>query len=802
MLLTKIMIKELLENKITIQFGCSVEDASARQIYEGLIEVVNDVLGENRAKSLKAQKDTKKVYYMSMEFLVGRSLKNNLYNLGIEKDVAEILKKMGIDLEDIYNLEPDAGLGNGGLGRLASCYLDGLTTLDYPATGFSIRYEYGIFKQEIIDDKQVEFPDNWLKMGAKWLVTREDEYMEVLFDGEVHEEWTENGLKTIHSNYDTVIAVPHDLYISGHKTNNVNTLRLWSAQTENSFDLGLFSKGQYDKAAAKKNITEAISKVLYPADDNIEGKNLRLRQQYFFVSASLQTILRNHMKEFKTLDNLADKVIIHINDTHPALCVPELMRLLMDEYEYNWDDAYSITCKTLAYTNHTIMQEALEKWPVDLFKARLPRIFSIVKEINRRFCEFVYKEHHDKLDKLSSLAIIDGGMVKMANMCVICCFSVNGVSKLHSDILKNKLFKDYNDIFAGKLTNVTNGITHRRWLCQSNPLLSNYLEELLHTNFEEDLEKIEGLNKFADDKNVLDKLFDIKYQNKVRLAKYIAENNGIIVNPSSIFDVQVKRLHEYKRQLLNALNIYYLYRKIKYEHMIIEPRTFIFAAKASAGYVMAKEIIYFINSLAEMVNNDPYVRDFIKVVFIADYKVSLAEIIMPAADISEQISQAGMEASGTGNMKLMINGAVTVGTMDGANIEIYDAVGKDNIFIFGMDAKQVNDLYISDYKSRWYYENIPDLKVLIDGMKNKEVAGRDFSYIADYLITNDRYMSLADFESYRDIQKVVNDTYADKYKWSNMSLKNIANSAIFTSDRSVEDYANGIWHISPLKNIK
>lgn len=790
-----------IEKYMEVNFGCDLKTASKRQVYEAVLGATNEILAEKRYKYNKKveEAEAKQVYYMSMEFLVGTSLRNNLWNLGIESDVRGMLAENGYDIDELYEMEPDAGLGNGGLGRLASCYMDSLTSLSYPATGFSIRYEFGIFKQVIVDGWQMEFPDDWIEMGGNWLIPRNDEAVEVRFFGEIQENWTDSGLKTEHINYVPITATPYDLLISGYDTDAVNTLRLWGAKSKQGFDMDLFAQGQHEKASEKEAIASSISKVLYPADDNYNGKSLRVKQQYFFVSASLQQITKKHYEKYKTFDNLSDKVVIHINDTHPSMCVPELMRILMDDYGYVWDKAWDIACKTLAYTNHTVMSEALEKWPVELIKSHLPRIYSIIEEINRRFCEMIFNEHNEFAGSLNEMSIISDGMVKMANLCMACCYSVNGVSKLHSEILKDDTFKEFHKVFPNKLTNVTNGIAHRRWLCQSNPLLMELLEEKIGKGFEKDLSKIAKFNDFADDKEVLKRLREIKYENKKRLAKYISKANGITVNCDSIFDVQVKRLHEYKRQMLNVLHIIYMYRKIKFEGLRPHPKTFIFAAKASKGYYMAKDIIRLICALSDMIEKDPDVRDYIKVVFIADYRVSLAEIIIPAADISEQISQAGKEASGTGNMKLMINGAVTCGTMDGANVEIYESVGSDNIFIFGLTTPQVNELYERGYNPRWYYDNNKDIRDVLEFIKNGGIGGNNFDNIYNNLLNSDPYMCLADFASYCEIHNVIDRVYADRDAFTKMSLKNIANAGMFAADRSVTDYAENIWHTKPVK---
>ena len=799
--MTQQEIKEKIQTVVTEKFACDAEDATVRQMYDSVVSFVLQELSIRRRDTVKKieRQECKQVYYMSMEFLIGRSLKNNLYNMGIEEDLRSVLQTFNVDLEDLYAMEPDAGLGNGGLGRLAACYLDSLTACNYPATGFSIRYEFGIFRQVIIDGWQMEFPDNWLELGGGWLVPRPDEAQEIHFDGQVEEIWSDEGLKTVHKNYYKVLAVPYDLMISGYDSKIVNKLRLWGAKSLENFDMSLFSRGEYLKSCEGDAKAEAISKVLYPADDHEEGKNLRLRQQYFFVSASLQNILQEHLKKYGTLDNLAEKVVIHINDTHPALCVPELMRQLMDQHGYSWDDAWQITCRTLAYTNHTVMSEALEKWSISLFSGRLPRIFTIVKEINRRFCERIYEEHPEKRGVIDQMAVIGEGMVRMANLCVACCFSVNGVSALHSEILKKDLFKDYNDIFPGRLTNVTNGIVHRRWLCESNPWLTAMIRELIGDGFVTNGAELEKLLKYRDDPAVLARLPEIKRKNKLRLAQYIERSAGIRLNPDSIFDVQAKRLHEYKRQLLCALYIYDLYRRIKTEGLEMHPHTFIFGAKASAGYVMAKEIIRFICALGDLINNDPAIHDVLKVVFLADYKVSLAEILMPAAEVSEQISLAGKEASGTGNMKFMINGALTIGTLDGANVEIHEQVGDDNMFLFGLTTPEVVRWKRDGYHPDQLYRNDPHLRALLDSILKNGIAGKNFESIVRYLIGPDPYMVLADFNAYCTAQKKLDDAYLDTQRWNRMSLVNIAKAGIFASDRAVKEYANNIWHLRPVE---
>ena len=773
----------------------SIVSITEKQLYSVVCTYLRELLAKKR-KAFKEEvnrKSKKQVYYMSMEFLVGTSLRNNLFNLGIEEDMRLLLKEEGFDIERLYELDPDAGLGNGGLGRLASCYLDSLTGLDMPAVGYSIRYEFGIFKQKIVDGWQMEFPDNWLERGEVWLQPRYDESYEIKFGGSV-DEWYDNGrFRVSHKDYNSVIAVPYDMYISGYDCKAVNKLILWSA-TAPGFDMGAFSRGDYVRSLEHNTMAEVISKVLYPADDHIEGKRLRLRQQYLLVSASLQSILSKHIKKYRTLDNLPDKVAIHINDTHPALCVPELMRLLMDEHDYGWDAAWEICAKTLSYTNHTVMSEALERWYEWLFKEQLPRLYAIVVEINRRLVEGLYEKYPGDKAKIDYMAVIANGEVRMANLCLACSHKINGVSKLHTEILKDSIFHDYYNLDNSRFCNVTNGIAYRRWLCQSNPLLTDYIKGLIGDGFMKNATDLEKLLKYKDDAGVICDLSDIKHKNKLALAKYISEKNGIIVDGNSIFDVQIKRLHEYKRQLLNVLHILYLYNRIKNNPSEdITPRTFIFAAKASAGYYMAKRIISLIMATSELVNRDPVVHSKIKVVFLEDYKVSLAERIIPAADISEQISIAGKEASGTGNMKLMINGAVTLGTLDGANVEITEQVGEDNIFLFGMKVEDVEALWKKGYNPMDFVNSDAELKAVLDMMKNQTLG--NFEDIYKNLTEADPYMCLAEFRAYVEAQQRVNLTYKDERKFGSMSLINIAKAGFFSADRSVKEYADNIWYL-------
>ena len=797
----KIDILTLLNDTSTRLFSCNINESTEKQLYKTVCTVLRELLAKKRKDFKKdfTEKEKKQVYYMSMEFLVGTSLRNNLCNIGLEEEFRAVLASEGFNLDNLYELDPDAGIGNGGLGRLASCYMDSATGLGLPVTGFSIRYEFGIFKQKIIDGWQVEFPDNWLERGDVWLQARPDESYEVKFGGEVNE-WYDNGqFKAVQTGYQSVIAVPYDMYISGYGSEAVNKLILWSANIP-SFDMHAFSRGEYMRSLEQNTMAGVISKVLYPADNHIEGKRLRLKQQYLLVSASLQSIIAKHLKKYHTLDNFADKVSIHINDTHPALCVPELMRLLMDEHGYGWDRAWEITCNTLSYTNHTVMSEALEKWAEWLFKEQLPRVYSIVLEINRRLVESLERAYPGDYAKINYMAPIGDGEVRMANLCLAACHKVNGVSKLHTEILKNSIFNDYYNLDNDRFINVTNGIAYRRWLLQANPLLSDYITELIGDDFKKDCTSLEKLLKFKDDKAVLDELFSIKRKNKVALAEYIANKNGVNVDPDSIFDVQIKRLHEYKRQLLNVLQILYMYNRIKNDpNGNYVPRTFIFGAKASAGYDLAKQIISLISAVSELVNNDPIIRNRIKVVFLEDYRVSLAEKIIPAAEISEQISIAGKEASGTGNMKLMINGAVTLGTLDGANVEIFEQVGKDNIFLFGMNVDEVNALWRKGYNPNEFLASNSELRQVVN-MLTSGVLGRRFDDIAASLLTNkygvaDQYMAIADFGDYVRAQNCVSDTYRDKYAFMKMSITNIAKAGIFSADRSVLEYADKIWKL-------
>ena len=798
-------IEELICGKLHRYFGCRPLEATRQQMYKAVAMAVQHILAERRHATTKAfeQKGEKQVYYLSVEFLPGRSLRNNLSNMGLNQIFDRVIQKIGFNLEDLYGFEPDAGLGNGGLGRLASCYMDSLTTLSMPVQGFSIRYEFGIFRQKIVDGWQTEEPDNWLDNGEVWLIPRMDEAVEVRFGGRFNEYWQEDRMWVDHEDYQAVLAIPYDMLISGYDTSVVNTLRLWGAKSVNRIDMAMFSRGEHIRALEQSAAAEAITKVLYPADDHYPGKTLRLKQQYFLVSASVQNIVTHHLRRYGSLATLPDKTVIHINDTHPTLVIPELMRICLDEHGLSWDESWRIVTRTVAYTNHTVMSEALESWPIPLFNEQLPRIFAIIQEINRRFCEKLYHHFPGDHEKVGRMAIIGPGDIRMANLCVAACYSVNGVSKLHSEILQETIFKEFFSIMPEKFTNVTNGIAHRRWLCQANPDLSDMLDELIGPNYRTKPDELSGLASFADDQSVQQRLEDIKLKNKERLANYISEHCGVRINPKSIFDVQVKRLHEYKRQMLNVLHILQLYHWIlEHPEADLFPRTFIFAAKASPGYHMAKQTIRLISCVAQMVNNNPRVNEKLKVVFLEDYRVTLAEKIIPAAEISEQISLAGKEASGTGNMKLMINGAITMGTLDGANIEILDAVGPENIFIFGMTAQEVEDLWRKGYNPSLYYYGDLDLKRVIDHIASG-VDGVDFSDVVASLLKGhgshpDAYMCLADFRSYIIAQQKAADAYSDRSNWNRMALLNIAGAGRFAADRSIRDYVRGIWKIRSL----
>ncbi len=799
--MTQKKMAELIEAKLRHNFGISPEDASDEFFYKATVLAVLDIMRERRhsfTDEAKA-KQAKTVYYLSMEFLMGRSLKNNLFNLGLTDTAAKALKGYGVKLDNLFELEPDAGLGNGGLGRLAACFLDSLTTGGYNAMGYCIKYEFGIFEQKFANGWQTEMPEFWLPGGSAWLIERSGSAVDVKFGGRVVESWDGEYHHSEVVDYTTVHAVPYDLMVAGGDGKSVNVLRLWSAEKP-EIDMAAFNQGDYVKALEQQAMAEVISKVLYPEDNHPEGKSLRLRQQYFLVSASLQDILNRHLRQYGTLENLPEKVAVHINDTHPALVIPELMRHLLDDCGYTWDKAWDIVCKTAAYTNHTVMQEALECWREDMFKDLLPRIYQIVKEIDNRYRHETWEKTHDA-GLVERTAVVQNGVVRMANLCVVACHSVNGVSRLHSKILTDTVFSDYARLTPEKFTNVTNGVTFRRWLGQSNPELCNLIKECIGDGFIYNTEELEKFAKFADDKEVLKKLEQIKRNNKVRFSNFVKNEYGITADPDSIFDVQVKRLHEYKRQHLNALHIISDYLKIKANpNMPFTPKTYIFGAKAAPGYLLAKKIIRMILMLAKEIENDPEVRDKIKIVFVENYRVTLAELMIPSADLSEQISLASTEASGTGNMKLMLNGAVTIGTEDGANVEIHEAVGDDNIIIFGMKTPEVLRLRKEGYRAMDYYNNNADLRAAVDFI-GRGIGGVDMSDIKNTLVGNDYYMAFADFEDYCAAQDKATRLYNERDTWNRMSLINIAKAGKFSSDRSIKDYAENIWNAKPVDKI-
>lgn len=796
--ISAVQAKKMITDKLSHFFGVSPDTASDDQFYKAVSMIVRDRLSEMNSefRDTADKQDSKQIYYLCMEFLMGRSLKNNLYNLGLTSVFEEALAAMDVKLDKLYEKEPDAGLGNGGLGRLAACYLDGLATNGFQSMGYSIRYEAGIFKQKLVDGWQTELPDFWLPGGDVWLVPREERACEVKFEGWIEDSWDGDYHHVNHRDANVVTAIPYDMYVSG-KGKGVSRLRLWASKKP-ELDMALFNQGDYIKAMEQSAMAEAISKVLYPADNSPEGKSLRLRQQYFLVSASIQDIIQRHLTKYGTFENLPDKIAIHINDTHPTMAIPELMRIMLDECGYGWDEAWSIVTRTVAYTNHTVMKEALECWSEELYSRLLPRIYQITKEIDNRFRAYVWSMTGDA-EKVERMAIVSNGVVRMANLCVAGSHSVNGVSALHSEILKDTVFNDFYTLTPDKFCNVTNGIAFRRWICQANPALTAYITELIGDRFIVKSDELLKLRDFKDDKTVLNKLAEIKHENKVLFAKEIKKRNGIDIDPDSIFDVQVKRLHEYKRQQLNVLNIIAEYQMLKANpNADFYPKTYIFASKAAPGYFMAKKIIELIDALSNLINNDPDVNKKLKVVFVEDYNVSLAEILMPAADISEQISLAGTEASGTGNMKLMLNGAVTLGTLDGANVEIHDAVGDENIFIFGMKTPEVNDLTRSGYNPQSYIDNNEVLKGTIDFLRNG-INGKRFDEIVSSLVNVDPYMALADFADYQKAQKEVSAAYADTERFTKMSLMNISGAGIFSADRSIMDYAEYIWNTKPVQ---
>lgn len=796
--LTPSEARDMIVSKLSHNFGVIPTEATDEHYYKAIALILRDMMSHEYAAFTNAaeSQNKKTVYYLCMEFLMGRSLKNTLYNLGLTDVMTKALQGLNIKIENIYEQEPDAGLGNGGLGRLAACFLDGLATQDYPAMGYSLRYEFGIFRQKLVDGWQTELPDRWLPGGQVWLQSHPEKSVKVLFDGRIEESWTDGYHSVNHVDATAIEAVPYDMMVAGYGGKGVSRLRLWAAKS-NDFDMKLFNGGEYIRAMEQNAMAEVITKVLYPEDNHAEGKSLRLNQQYFLVSATIQDIVRRHLRIYGTLDNFPELVAIHLNDTHPVLAIPELMRILLDECGYSWDSAWDIVTRSIAYTNHTVMAEALECWQVDMFARKLPRIYQIIEEINKRFCAEMHEKGIDG-SQIARMAVINDGIVKMANLAVIAGHSVNGVSKLHSEILKESVFSDFYKVTPEKFKNVTNGIAHRRWLNQSNPGLSNLILDLIGDKFITDASALQGLMKYKDDESVLKQLAKIKKANKVKMAEYIQTNNGIIVDPDSIFDVQVKRLHEYKRQHLNAIHILSTYLWLKANpNAEFTPKTYIFGAKAAPGYYFAKQIIQFIVELGNRINNDPDVNKKLKVVYLEDYRVSVAEKLIPSAEISEQISLAGTEASGTSNMKFMINGAVTLGTLDGANVEIHESVGDDNIILFGMTTSEVNALKHRGYNPQEYYNNSREIMDIINYIE-REFSGK-FHDIAESLRNKDPYMVLADFSDYSIAQQNASALYADPMHWNHMSLVNIAQAGRFAADRSIRDYANTIWKATPVE---
>lgn len=796
--LTPSEARDMIVSKLSHNFGVIPTEATDEHYYKAIALILRDMMSHEYAAFTNAaeSQNKKTVYYLCMEFLMGRSLKNTLYNLGLTDVITKALQGLNIKIENIYEQEPDAGLGNGGLGRLAACFLDGLATQDYPAMGYSLRYEFGIFRQKLVDGWQTELPDRWLPGGQVWLQSHPEKSVKVLFDGRIEENWADGYHSVNHVDATAIEAVPYDMMVAGYGGKGVSRLRLWAAKS-NDFDMKLFNGGEYIRAMEQNAMAEVITKVLYPEDNHAEGKSLRLNQQYFLVSATIQDIVRRHLRIYGTLDNFPELVAIHLNDTHPVLAIPELMRILLDECGYSWDSAWDIVTRSIAYTNHTVMAEALECWQVDMFARKLPRIYQIIEEINKRFCAEMHEKGIDG-SQIARMAVINDGIVKMANLAIIAGHSVNGVSKLHSEILKESVFSDFYKVTPEKFKNVTNGIAHRRWLNQSNPGLSNLILDLIGDKFITDASALQGLMKYKDDESVLKQLAKIKKANKVKMAEYIQTNNGIIVDPDSIFDVQVKRLHEYKRQHLNAINILSTYLWLKANpNAEFTPKTYIFGAKAAPGYYFAKQIIQFIVELGNRINNDPDVNKKLKVVYLEDYRVSVAEKLIPSAEISEQISLAGTEASGTSNMKFMINGAVTLGTLDGANVEIHESVGDDNIILFGMTTSEVNALKHRGYNPQEYYNNSREIMDIINYIE-REFSGK-FHDIAESLRNKDPYMVLADFSDYSIAQQNASALYADPMHWNHMSLVNIAQAGRFAADRSIRDYANTIWEATPVE---
>ena len=797
---TKQQFEQMLKDRLNSDYGTTLDVASNQQIYRVLASIARRLMSDahKHFQSRAYGSNSKQVYYLCMEFLMGRSLKTSLFNLGLNEIAQEVLADADIKLESIYEEEPDAGLGNGGLGRLAACYLDGMATTGIAGTGYSILYEYGIFKQKIVDGWQQEKADNWLPGGQVWLKSHPDQSIEIKFDGEIEENWENNYHYVRHKNYNSVIAVPSDMYVQGYHGQGVAKLRLWQAKAPD-FDMSSFNAGEYGSAISKNASAELISKILYPNDNHVEGKILRLRQQYFLSAASIGDICQNHLAQYGSLDTLPEKAAIQLNDTHPTLAIPELMRILLDDCGYTWEKAFDICRRTFAYTNHTVMSEALEKWNIDIFRTTLPRIYSIVEELDRRCRKDFEQAFPGDYGKINYMAILGDHQVRMANICCYVCHSINGVSKLHSEIIKDSVFHDYYLYKPAAFKNVTNGIAYRRWLLAGNPALTALLKETIGDGFEKDASQLAQLNQFKDDAQVLKALEQVKQKNKENFAAYLHKTTGKVIDPNSIFDCQVKRMHEYKRQHLNALNIAAQYLYLKHNPGAnFTPKTYLFGAKAAPGYYMAKQMIRLICKLGECIDADPAVREKLRVIYLEDYNVSLSERLMPASEVSEQISLAGTEASGTGNMKFMMNGAITLGTLDGANVEIAQAAGEENEIIFGMRTHEVDALKAMGYHPSMFIHNDEVAMEVLDFLE-KGWNGESFHEVVNNLRTSDPYMVMADFKDYRRAQADVQSIYADRTRWNQMSLANIANSGIFSADRSVLDYAHTIWHANPVK---
>ena len=794
--------KKELESNVRMLFRRNLDEATTQQIYQAVAYSVKDDIIDNWIETHKAyeKQDKKMVYYMSMEFLMGRALGNNMINLLCYDEVRETLEELGLDMNLIEDQEPDAALGNGGLGRLAACFLDSLATLGYPAYGCGIRYRYGMFKQKIENGYQVEVPDNWLKYGNPFEIKRDEYAVEVKFGGYVDVEMHNGRQKFVQKGYQSVRAVPYDMPIVGYGNHIVNTLRIWDAEAINNFNLDSFDKGEYEKAVEQENLARTICEVLYPNDNHMAGKELRLKQQYFFISAAVQRAVAKYKQTHDDIRKFHEKVTFQLNDTHPTVAVAELMRILVDEEGLEWDEAWEVTRKTCAYTNHTIMAEALEKWPIELFSRLLPRVYQIVEEINRRFVIEIQNKYPGDQEKIRKMAILYDGQIRMAHLAIAGSYSVNGVARLHTEILKKRELRDFYEMMPEKFNNKTNGITQRRFLLHGNPLLASWVTDKIGDDWITNLDHLKHLKVYVDDEKCQQEFMNIKYQNKVRLAKYIKEHNGIDVDPRSIFDCQVKRLHEYKRQLMNILHVMYLYNELKaHPDMDIVPRTFIFGAKAAAGYYTAKLTIKLINAVADKINNDSSINGKIKVVFIEDYRVSNAELIFAAADVSEQISTASKEASGTGNMKFMLNGALTLGTMDGANVEIVEEVGKDNAFIFGLSAEQVMEYEKNgNYNPRDVYNNNQDVRQVLTQLVNGFYSPENpelFRALYDALLEKDTYFTLLDFDSYKEAHNRIDAAYRDEQHWARTAMLQTASAGKFSSDRTIEEYAKEMWHL-------